>query len=71
MADDINAINSGNPIHNGAAVIGQNGLGVFTSFIANSGLTISAIQKPVIEDIDDAYDIRLDDPRYYTGDAIT
>ncbi len=67
MVVDIQNIDSGNPILNGSAVIGQNGLGNFTSFVANSGLTIAAIKQPTISEITIKYDSKFDDVSFYVS----
>ncbi len=66
MAVDIqNCLTTTTVIHNGAAIIGQNGLGNFTTFIANSGLTSEIIKQPIISEISGVYQLRFDDEQYY------
>ena len=63
MANDIALANSGNPIQHGTAIIYTDKLG---NIQRNTAYTYN---KPVITDIDDKYDNRFDDPRYYSGDT--
>ena len=66
MANDINLIDSGNPIHNGYAVIGENTINYYQSVATASGvIDDSVLQKPVIADIQDKYDDKFDDKAYY------
>jgi len=66
MADDIKALDSGNPIHNGYAVVGENTVNFYQSRPTGSGVVSSTVlHKPVIADIKDKYDARWDDPTYY------
>lgn len=63
MANDIALANSGNPIQHGTAIVYADKLGNYQTNAVN------VYTKPVIADIEDKYDTRLDRPRYYTGDT--
>ena len=67
MANDIERIDTGAAIKNGTLVLG----GLPTGPQANMKNNDNVTNKPVIADIEDKYDTRFDDPRYYAGDAIT
>lgn len=63
MANDIQLSISGNAIKNGSAVVSCSQLGIYSS------MDDEALNTPVISDIQDKYDERFDDPRYYAGDT--
>lgn len=63
MANDIRVVVSGQPIKNGTVVVSTTVTGEYSTldtYVSNS---------PTIEEIQDKYDNRFDDPRYYTGDT--
>lgn len=63
MANDISIIVSGQPIKNGTAVVSTTFTGEYST------LDTYVLNSPTIEEIQDKYDTRFDDPRYYTGDT--
>ena len=67
MANDIERIDTGAVIKNGTLVLG----GLPTGPQANMKNNANVTNKPVITDIQAKYDARFDDPRYYSGDAVT
>ena len=67
MANDIERIDTGAVIKNGTLVLG----GLPTVPQANMKNNDNVTNKPVITDIQAKYDARFDDPRYYSGDAVT
>lgn len=67
MANDIDEAISANEIKNGTAVVGCLPTGFSDKFTNDSSVS----NKPNITDIQDKYDARFDEPRYYTGDSAT
>ena len=67
MANDIDEAISANEIKNGTAVVGCLPTGFSDKFTNDSSVS----NKPTITDIQDKYDARFDEPRYYTGDSAT
>lgn len=64
MAIDIWLINSGNPINNYSSIVNYPAAtGIVYTGRVNNTLTI--------DQIDDKFTDRFDDPRYYSGDAET
>lgn len=63
MANDIALANTGNPIQHGTAILYVDKLG------NKQTNTVYTYNKPIIADIENKYDNRFDDPRYYTGDT--
>lgn len=63
MANDIQLSISGNIIKNGSVIVSCSPLGTYSS------MEDEALNTPVISDIQDKYDERFDDPRYYAGDT--
>jgi hypothetical protein len=63
MANDISIIVSGQPIKNGTVVVSTTFTGEYST------LDTYVLNSPTIEEIQDKYDTRFDDPRYYTGDT--
>lgn len=63
MANDISIIVSGQPIKNGTTVVSTTFTGEYST------LDTYVLNSPTIEEIQDKYDTRFDDPRYYTGDT--
>jgi hypothetical protein len=64
MANDIAVAVSGQPIKNRTIVVGVTVTGQYLTqdfYVTNN---------PTIEQIQDKYDDRFDEPRYYTGDTI-
>jgi len=69
MANDIlNAVTSTTVINNGTVVVGTGARGTYGAQILDDG---RAVHTPLITTIQDKYDDKFDDPRYYTGDAAT
>jgi hypothetical protein len=63
MANDIAVAVSGQPIKNRTIVVGATVTGEYATqdnFVVNT---------PTISEIQDKYDNRFDDPRYYAGDT--
>jgi hypothetical protein len=65
MANDIQAAISGVVVKNGTAVVTSSWTGQYST------LDTYVSNKPSINDIQDKYDNRFDDPRYYQGDQDT
>lgn len=63
MANDIQLAVSGVVIKNGTSVVTCSRTGEY------SVLNTYVNNKPTISDIQDKYDGRFDEPRYYTGDS--
>ena len=63
MANDIRVVVSGQPIKNGTVVVSTTVTGEYST------LDTYVSHSPTIEEIQDKYDNRFDDPRYYTGDT--
>lgn len=69
MADVVTYCKSGQPILEGGVVFGVNGLNR-TSYYGPTGIYNETATQTYTR-IDQKYDARFDDPRYYTGDAAT
>ena len=66
MADDIKALASGTPIHNGYAVVGELTVTAYQSRAMMSGVVSNTVlHKPVIADIKEKYDVRWTGVTYY------
>jgi hypothetical protein len=63
MANDIQAAVSGVVVKNGTAVVSATVTGEYST------LDTYVQNYPTIADIENKYDDRFDDPRYYTGDS--
>ena len=63
MANDISLAISGNLIKNGSTVVSCSPLGIY------SLISDDAMNTPTIENIENKYDNKFDDSRYYTGDT--
>ena len=63
MANDISLAISGNLIKNGSTVVSCSPLGIY------SLISHDAMNTPTIENIENKYDNKFDDSRYYTGDT--
>ena len=57
MPNDIQLAVSGTPIKNGTILVSCLATGTYVD------------NKPTLSDIDDKYDSRFDEPRYYSGDS--
>jgi hypothetical protein len=64
---DIFMLDSGNPIKNGTRLVFTGGKSTFALMFKTLNDDVS--NEPNINLIDDKYENRLDDPRYYTGDT--
>jgi len=62
MPNDIQLAVSGTPIKNGTILVclTTGKYSVINTYVNN---------KPILSDIDDKYDSRFDEPRYYAGDS--
>jgi len=67
MANDIDEAISANEIKNGTAVVGCLPTGFSDKFTNDTSVS----NKPAIGDIQDKYDAKFDDVRYYTSDSPT
>ena len=67
MANDIDEAISANEIKNGTAIVGCLPTGFSDKFTNDTSVS----NKPAIGDIQDKYDAKFDDVRYYTGDSPT
>jgi len=63
MSNDINLAVSGNLIKNGTVIVSCSPLGIYSS------ISDDVLNTPTIENIENKYNNRFDDSRYYTGDA--
>jgi hypothetical protein len=63
MANDIKVVVSGEPIKNGTIVVSTTVTGEYSTIDTYS------LNNPTIEQIQNKYETRFDDPRYYTGDT--
>lgn len=63
MANDIQAAVSGVVVKNGTAVVTCSWTGEY------SALNTAVSNQPTIADIQNKYDARFDDTRYYSGDS--
>lgn len=64
MANDIQAAISGVVVKNGTVVVSTTFTGEYST------LDTYVKNTPTINDIENKYDNRFDDPRYYSGDTV-